>query len=140
MRLKQRFICVCCSALGLYFTEFMFTFLPFHPLLKEIGDYILLISIILGIVFSIFGIFYKKTSLLEMLLRFIALILSCFLFFIGFAGITRFLLDVLDMNMSSMQDNVSGLATALYFLIIISFDILAMVSEIIRSGLWRKKC
>ena len=135
MRLKQGFIYVCCGALGLYITDFIFTSLPFQPFLKTTSDYILsLISIFLGVGFSIFGIFYKNTSLLEMFFRFVVMILSYIIFtvFCGSTGITRLLLDILHVKMSPMQDNVSGLSAALYFLIIISIDILAMVIEIVR--------
>ena len=134
--MKQGFIYVFCGGVGLLVTDFIFSFFPFHALSNMTCDYILsLISILWGVVFSIFGIFYKKNSLLEMFFRFIAMYLSYFIIciFCGYTGITSFLLDVLHMNMSSMQDNVSGMLTVTFLIIIIFVDILIMAIESIRT-------
>ena len=139
--MKNGFIYVFCGGVGILVTDFIFSFFPFHALSNTTCEYILsLISILLGVVFSIFGIFYKKDSLLEMFFRFVAMYLSYFIIciFCGYTGITSFLLDVLHVNMSSMQDNVSGMLTVTFLIIIIFVDILIMVIESIRTLIKRK--
>ena len=96
--------------------------------------------LIIGIIISVFVLLYKKSSLTEMMLRFLAMIGTYMSIWMinAHIGAIRFVYEFFKLNTSSASDNASGLATLIFWIIIISVCIIAIVIESIRSVLNKK--
>lgn len=134
-RYRQRCIYGCMGGLGLYIVEFICSILPYIKMSDLLYKIWLITSVSIGVSISVFVILHKMTSLSEMIFRFGVMVASYVIVGIvnGYIGITRFLYDILGVNMSSSMDDVSGMLTLTFLTIIISICIVVMIVVTIRS-------
>lgn len=134
-RYRQRCFYGCMGGLGLYIVEFICSILPYIKMSDLLYKIWLITSVSIGVSISVFVILHKMTSLSEMIFRFGVMVASYVIVGIvnGYIGITRFLYDILGVNMSSSMDNVSGMLTLTFLTIIISICIVVMIVVTIRS-------
>lgn len=134
-RFKQGCLYGCMGGLGLYIVEFFCSILPYTKVSNLLYEIWLITSIVVGVVISVLVILYKRTSLLEMIFRFGVMGASYVIVGIvnGYVGITKFLYDILGVNMNSVSDNVSGMLTFTFLTIVICICIVVMIVVTIRS-------
>ena len=125
---------------GLYIAECLCSSLPYMKVSSPLYESWLITSIIIGIIISFFVILYKKSSLLEMVFRFIVMVGMYIVIMIvnGHIGVIRFFYNSLGLNMSSASDNASGLLTVTFWIVIISICIIMMIVETIKRLLNKK--
>lgn len=134
-RYRQRCFYGVIGGLGIYIVEFICSILPYIKISDLLFKIWLITSISLGVIISVFVILYKKTSLSEMIFRFGVMIASYLIIGIvnGYVGIRKFLYDILEVDISSSRDNVSGMLTLTFLISIISICIVVMIVVTIRS-------
>ncbi len=134
-RYRERYFYGCMGGLGLCIVEFICSILPYIKISDLLYTIWLITSISIGVALSVFVILYKRTSLSEMIFRFGVMVASYVIVGVvnGYVGITRFLYDILDVDMSSSRDNVSGMLTFTFWTIIISICIVVIIVVTITS-------
>ena len=128
------------GGMALYIIEFFFSLLPYMNISNLLFEIWFITNIVIGGLISVGTLLYKRTSLLEMVTRFVVMVGTYFIIIIinGYLGITIFLYNILGTNMNSLSDNISGMLTLTFWIIIIVICIIVMVIEIIRSLLNKK--
>lgn len=135
----QRFIKSCLyggiGGIILYVVDIFCSSLAYMKISGLWFDILLDGSIIFGGVIAIFTILYKNTSLIQMVGRFVMLLVSFFgiMLLNGYIGTVRFLYDSLNTNNSSSSDNISGMLTLTFLTIVVGISIFTiLVMTVIR--------
>lgn len=139
-RFKQGCFYGCMGGLGLYIAEFFCSLLPYMKVSNLLYEIWLITSIVFGVGISTLAMLYKRTSVLEMLLRFCVMgVLYVMIGTVnGYLGVIKYLYEVLGVYMNSASDNVSGMLTITFLTIVICICIVVMIVVTIIS-LFSKK-
>lgn len=126
---KQGFFYGCIGGIILYIVEVICSTLPYINVSNLLFEFLVITCITLGCVISIFVLLYKRSMLIEMIFRFVAMIVSyvCVLMINGYIGTIRFMYKLININFNSASDNVSGMLTITFSAIVISICIIMIV-------------
>ena len=124
----------------LYIIEMFFSLLPYFRNVNFLFEFTFIASLLLGVITAIIVLLYKKPVVYQMVLRFVMLILSYIFVFVlnGFLGTRRIICELFFTQSSVSNDNVSGILTLIFLLVVAIVSVITLVATTI-LGIYNRK-
>lgn len=115
--------------------SFVVSVLAYINVSDALFSFFLLGSIFTSCIISINILIHNRPSISLMFKRCFILYFSFFCFFVinGYLGTVRYLYDILNINVTSSSDNVSGLLLATYILTLIIVSVITLFVKAVRT-------
>lgn len=116
----------------LYIVGSMYSLIPYiNGITSSLAGFEMLFVVgnILSAVIITYVLMYKKSSILQMLLRLVVLFLTVFVLFLlnGYIGTFSVLYKVLSISTTSSRDNVSGMLTLTFYAVAATVSIVILI-------------
>ena len=136
-RLTSNLIYGCMGGIILYVDEFLCSILAYFTLSYELFCFFFLINIIISSIILIWSIIHKSAFILDLVIRFIII----WVFYLGaliLGGCTGIVLEIFNLcgiKSSSLTDNLSGLITLFFLLIMMGVCLFTIIVTSIYKAL-----
>lgn len=124
---------------GILYTigQFICTSLPYIKMSDNTFNTLFILAIIWGIIVSCFTVCFKSQTIIEKIIRFVIMIIVPILI-IMMRGY-RFIYDLLNLDGGSGSDNVSGMMTLSYIVVVIISCIIFTIRESIVKAIIKQR-
>lgn len=139
-KIKQCFLYGCLGGIILNVVDLICSTLVYISISNLSFEILLTTCITLGCAISIFVLLYKRSTVIEMILRFVVMIVSnfCFMLINAYIGTINYIYKLFNVHTSSVSDNVSGMLSGTFWVIVIGVCVIAIIVVVIKRILIKK--